>query len=230
VYFDQEGRANLGHVLRVIKKTLRKRPELRGTKLVIFTAIGEGPALAYSLLGEFDPRIIAVTFPPDFSVKRGNRVFKPEIAPRLRAFFAGVNITVLTGRLPFDEIEGAVVHNEQVKLIREVLGLWGGSFSLIVQAVLQACDRGEVEQGEMVIGMAGDSAALITASSTTKFLSKEGGFAINEVLCKPRRLTVSRPHPPQTTLQIGRLFSEQPAQDGVGNQGRELAPKREGDT
>ena len=69
VYFESEGRQNLDEVLRIIKKTLNKRQELRSRKLVIFTAEGQGPAMAYNKLREFKPRMIAVTFPVHFSVK-----------------------------------------------------------------------------------------------------------------------------------------------------------------
>lgn len=227
VYFEREGRANLGRVLRVIKRTLRRRPELRAAKLVIFTAVGEGPALAYSLLGEYEPSIVAVTFPPNFSVKRGDGVFQPRIAPKIQKFFAGVNIRVITGRLPFDEFEGMPAHNEQVRLIREVLTLWGGSFPLIVQAVLQACDWGEVTQGETVIGMAGDSAAIVTASTTDRFLSKQGGLVVNEILCKPRRLTISRSLPPQAALEASRLFAELGTPNEETSEGKSLSPSGE---
>lgn len=209
VYFEREGRENLAAVLKLLRRTLRKRPDLRGAKIVVFTAVGEGPVLAYSLLAEFDPKIIAVTFPPNFSVEHGDRTFQPRIESKLRNFFQGVDIKVLTGRLPFDKMEGVPSHNGCVGLIRDVLTLFGGGFSLIVQAVLQACDSGEVAPGEMVIGMAGDSAAVVTAATTERFLAREGGLVINEVLCKPRHLTVSRTKPP-ITRETGELFLDAP--------------------
>lgn len=164
-------------------------------KMVIFTARGEGPALAYTQLhdlDDYDPQIIAVTFGPGFSVRRGEERYHPEIPQKLRVLFASVGIKIVTSRLPFDLIEGATAHNEQVKLIRDVLTLFGGAFSLSVQAVLQACDHGELEIGEKVISMTGDSAAIITACTTEKFLSKGCGLAIDEILCKARNLTISR--------------------------------------
>jgi hypothetical protein len=52
VYFDSEGRQNLEEVLRVVKKALNKREELRSTKLVIFTAEGQGPAIGLAPIFE----------------------------------------------------------------------------------------------------------------------------------------------------------------------------------
>src|SRR5690349_18550520 len=111
-YFDREGRENLPHVLRVVKRALKKRPELRLLQHVIFTATGDGPSLAYGQLHEYDPRIIAVTFPPDFHVRRGEEgaVFFPRVEHKLQLFFNGVGIKTITGRLPFDNIENVPSH------------------------------------------------------------------------------------------------------------------------
>lgn len=192
IYFEQEGRENLPQVLRSVRRALRKRPELREMKLVIFTATGEGPALAYGQMHEFNPQIIAVTFPPEFFVIRGSEHFHPRISEKLNGFFRGVGIRVLTSRLPFDFMEGLDAHNDQMRLIKNLLSIFGGGFALIVQAVLSACDHGEVQQGKKVIAISGDTAAIITACNSQKFLSKTDGLVINEILCKPRNLTITR--------------------------------------
>lgn len=194
----------------MVKRAFSKRPDLRNCKVVVFTAIGEGPALAYNLLQEYDPKIIAVTMPPDFSVQRGEDRFFPRIPDKLKAFFSGVGIVVVTGRLPFDTIDGCDAHNEQMSLVRNALSLFGGGFAFCVQAVLQACDHGVVEQGEKVVAVAGDSAAVITASMTKNFLSRESGLAINELLCKARNLTIARGHPAAAVEETRNLFEQNP--------------------
>jgi hypothetical protein len=191
-YFDREGRENLPQVLKIVRRAFNKRPDLRALKLIVFTATGDGPALAYAQLHEYEPQIIAVTFPPDFSVMRGTERIYPQISPKLHRFFDGVGVKIITGRRPFDAIEGVPAHNEQMQLIRDVLTLFGGSVSLCIQAVLSACDSGEIAIGEKVVGITGDLAAVITASTTKKFLAKEAGMVVNEILCKPRNLTLSR--------------------------------------
>jgi hypothetical protein len=211
LYFEEEGRKNLPQVLRVVKRSFSKRADLRACKIVVFTAIGEGPALAYNLLQQYDPKIIAVTLPPDFSVQRGKERLFPRIPDKLKAFFSGVGVTVITGRLPFDPIEGCEAHNEQMVLVRNVISIFGGGFALCVQAVLQACDHGVIEPGEKVISVAGDSAGVFTASMTKNFLSRDSGLAINEVLCKARNFTIARGHPAAAVEQTRNLFEQNPA-------------------
>jgi hypothetical protein len=121
VYFEGEGRDNLVQVLRIIQRRMRKDPTLRTLKVVIFTAFGEGPARAHSMLQEFDPHIIA--FPRTFTVKNGEQTFTPQIQPKLKKFFDGVGIKVLGGRLPFDEIKGFDAHNREMRQIRDVFSV-----------------------------------------------------------------------------------------------------------
>ncbi len=208
LYFEHEGRENLPQVLRTVRRAVNRRPELRTLKYVIFTSTGEGPALAYSQLHEYDPRIIAVTFPPDFSVMRGQTRVSPRISEKLCAFFQGINIEVITDRLPFDRIDGMQAHNEQMQVVADVLAVFGGGFALGIQAVLSACDHGEIAIGEKVIALTGDTAAIITASNTRKFLSKDGGLVINEILCKPRNLTISRSPKPKIVDVPSTKFDE----------------------
>lgn len=191
-YFEDEGRGNLVEVVKVLKRLLRKRADLRTKKFVFFTAFGEGPALAYNHFQEFDVSIIAVTFPRSFTFKSSGKEVHPEIQPKVRAFFDGVGIKVLSGRLPFDSIEGADSLNRDAKLIKDVLTTICGSFPLCIQSVLQACDMGAIDPGEEVVGVTGDCAAVITASTTDTFLSRENGLVINEILCKPRNLNLAR--------------------------------------
>ncbi len=211
-YFETEGKHNLALVIDTLRVALRKREGLRSRKLIFFSAEGQGPALAYNRLREFHPDIIAVTFPPGFTVKikneEGADLEKPvAISEELTGFFRGVGIRVLTGRLPFDEIASADHIDRGRELIKDVLSLFGGGFSLCIQAVLQACDMGAVEIGEQVIAVSGDCAALVTASTTEKFLSPREGLAINEILCKPRNLSLTRKPPAKKVERVsGELF------------------------
>ena len=207
-YFEREGRENWPQVLRLVKRTFLRRLDLRSCKVVIYTAIGEGPAAAYNLLQEWDPKIIAVTLPPDFSVVRDGQKVSPRIPAKAMAFFDGVQIPVIRARLPFDKIEGATAHNDQMTLITRMLSLFGGGFTYCVQAVLQACDHGLVEIGEKVIAITGDCAAVVTASTSTKFLTRDEGLAINEIICKPRNLTIARNAPAAAVEQARSLFDQ----------------------
>lgn len=196
-HFDSEGRENLPQVIKALKNYLRAFVTSginMPAKMVFFTALGEGPMLAYNDLAGLGIKIIAVTFPPSYTVKRGDNIYKPEIPDMVRKFFKGVEIPIVTSRLPFDHISGAISHNQEMSLIRDTLSLFGGSIPLAIQCVLQAADCGLVDSGEQVIAVTGDTALLVTASTTQNFLSKECGLMVNEVICKPRSFTRTRPH------------------------------------
>jgi hypothetical protein len=197
-YFDFEGRNNLSDVIRSIKGYL-KSPEPDKPHWVIFlTARGEGPILAYRELIEFDVRIAAVTFSSTLTFKAADgQVHKPEIPEKVLKFFSGVEIPVITNRLPFDLINGADAHNREMQLLARAFGIFGGSVSLAIQAVLQACDAGIIQPGERVIAAAGDCALIVTASGSATFLNKENGLMINEIICKPR----TRKRPEAKTIE-----------------------------
>jgi hypothetical protein len=168
------------------------------TKIVFFTLKGEGPMLAYNQLSGLEVTIIAVTFPATFTVVlKDQTTFTPEIPEKVRKFFAGVEIPVVRGRLPFDEITGADSHNKEMALIKSTLAMFGGSIPLAIQAVLQATDSGLIPIGEEVITVTSDTALLVTASTTKDFLSPACGLIVKEVICKPRNFTITRPKPPE---------------------------------
>jgi uncharacterized cupredoxin-like copper-binding protein len=96
-----------------------------------------------------------------------------------------------------------------MKLVVDLLSLLGGSFAQGVQAVLQACDHGLVEIGEKVIMVTGDSAALVTASTTAKFLTRDEGLSIHEIICKPRNFTIARGKPAVAVEQARDLFDQE---------------------
>lgn len=188
-YFDREGRRNLDAVLRVVKRVLNKRTELQSCKIVIFTLEGQGPAMAYDRLRKFDPRIIAVTFPRTYRIKLPNgEEHAPDVSPNLLKFFRGVEIEVLVpATLPFEPIDGLEAHNQQMKLVKQTISLFGGGFTLCMEAVLHACDSGLINAGEDVIAFSGDTAGLFRASTTRQFLSRFNGFAVQEIFCMPKK-------------------------------------------
>ena len=183
-YFETEGRDNLEEVLKILKKALRTRENLRDLKVVVFTSEGRGPALAYNQLSDHQPpKMIAVTFPRGFSVKRPNGEFYcPQIAENVLKFFRGVEIEVVVPpRLPFDLIDGMDGHNQQMQLVRKTMAMFGTGFELCFQALLCACDAGQVEEGEQVIVFSGDTAGLFVASSTRHFLDPQRGAYLQEI-------------------------------------------------
>jgi len=197
--FDCEGRENLPSVVKNVKNYMRgliTNGIPYPTKIVFFTLKGEGPMLAYNQLSGLEVTIIAVTFPSTYSVAlKDGGTYTPEIPDKVKKFFAGVEIPIVRARLPFDEITGAEFHNKEMALIKGALSIFGGSIPLAIQAVLQATDSGLIPSGEEVIAVTSDTALLVTASTTRDFLSQSCGVIVNEIICKPRNFTISRPKP-----------------------------------
>ena len=206
--FDREGRENLTSVLKNVKNYMRALITSGLTypaKIVIFTLKGEGPMLAYNQLSGLDLTIIAVTFPSTYSVELDTGgTYTPEIPEKVVKFFKGVEIPIVRTRLPFDDITGAESHNQEMAILRKALGVFGGSIPLAIQAVLQATDADLIRPGEEVIAITSDTALLVTASTTRDFLSQSCGLIVNEIICKPRNFTITRPKPkpPPEVLQM----------------------------
>jgi hypothetical protein len=202
-YFESEGRENLSTVIKCVKAFLRTSDTqriLRPKKIVFLTVQGEGPMLAYNQLQSEELQIIAVTFPIGAAeLNEDGKLYRPQVSAKVRDFFNGVRIPIITSRLPFEEILGAEAHNREMKILRDALGLFGSSMALAIQAVLQATDAGHVEMGEQVIAATGDTAILVTATTTRNLLRQDHlGFSVNEIICKPRMFTISRKLPKPT--------------------------------
>jgi hypothetical protein len=190
-YFFHEGKENLEECLRISYETAVRR---NVKTIVMFTGIGEGPKLA---LEKFRPqecysdiKIIAVTFP------YGQKFvgYEPEatqISPEHRLLFKNNNVPIVRAHLPFNPIHahlpGHGVPGQDLTLIGNALNIFCGSMSLCVQAALMACDASEVELGEHVIALTSDTAILVRAAPTERFLAD---FIVREILCKPMSLTI----------------------------------------
>jgi hypothetical protein len=194
-YFATEGRTNLTECLRL---SLAAAREHGLSKLVIFTAQGEGVQLAIEERSSNSDlphiNLIAVTFPNGKLFKGPNNT--PEARPipedRLSSFEAA-GVKLVRARLPFDPIranyEGHGVLGQDFSLIGNALTIFGGSMSLCVQATLMACDAGAVEPGEHVIAMSSDTSILLRAAPTERFLTD---MVVREIICKPLFLGIAR--------------------------------------
>jgi hypothetical protein len=162
------------------------------------TGLGEGPLLATRIFKEDRPHIIAVTLPPYFRTSDG---CIQGIAEEVSAYLRAMKVDIITSRLPFDGM-GAGSFDQEMNVIKSVLSRVGRSFPLCVQAVLQACDHGLIAEGEDVIGITGDTAAVITASTTANFLSPQSQFYVREFICKPRRRNEGAPEVGKTKILL----------------------------
>ncbi|MGD0570386.1 MAG: hypothetical protein ABSA78_18440 [Candidatus Sulfotelmatobacter sp.] len=187
-YFLQEGRENLSECLRTaFRAALKHNIE----KIIIFTAQGVGVTLAldeFCSKPEFSRiKLVAVTFPvgQPFTDADG-KPLTIDIGEELKERFRKNAIPIVRAHMPFDPIapqysdRGILAHD--LSLVESALNAFGGSMSLCIQAVMIACDAGEVGWGEHVIALTSDTAILAQAAPTRQMLRD---LAVREILCKP---------------------------------------------
>jgi hypothetical protein len=195
VYFLQEGRENLRECLTV---SFQAALQQNITKIVIFTARGEGVRLAlehFCTIPEYRHiRIIAVTFPAGIHfTDKDKKTIDVQIADVDLAFFQANNVPVVRAHLPFDPIapfyKGRGDLGQDLGAVAQVLNMFCGSMSLCVQAIAMACDAGYVGLGEHVISVTSDTAILAQGTCTHRMI---GEMVIREILCKPVVMSIVR--------------------------------------
>jgi hypothetical protein len=213
VYFLQEGHDNLRDCLKVAFQSAKQQNVF---KIIIFTARGEGVRAALESFGSQEEysriKIVAVSFPngKNFTDK-DNKPIQVKWADEDIKFLRERNVPIVRAHLPFDPITPFYKSNgmlgQDLSLVSEALGIFGGSMGLCVQAITMACDAGEVEIGEHVIALTSDTAILAQASNTDGML---GHLIVREVLCKAAVLTVTRRE--QSEKMSGQLSLEMDAE------------------
>jgi len=186
-YFWQEGRSNLHECLR-IAFAAAKEHEI--TKIVIFTAVGEGVRVAHQDFISQEQyehiQLVAVTFPhghphPDDLSKDDEKWMSARSIPLIRA------------HLPFDPIRAQYrahgILGQDFGLLGNVVNIFGGGMSLAIQAVLMACDAGQVNKGEHVISLCSDTAILVRSAPTSDLLTD---FIVREIFCKAVFMDISK--------------------------------------
>jgi hypothetical protein len=224
-YFLQEGRENLQECLRA---AFGAAVNHNIQKILIFTAEGLGVSMA---LDEFcsqpefsEIKLIAVTFPvgQPFTDAEKNPLLI-DITQERRERFRERDIPIIRAHMPFDPILPPHRHRgvlgQDLSLVASAFNVFGGSMSLCVQAVVMACDAGEVARSEHVIALTSDTAILAQAAPTRYMLTE---FAVREILCKPAIYTIGRKETPDPMFQL-----DAPAKDKV-LEGEILPPEENG--
>lgn len=187
-YFPSEGRRHRLATFRACKGRLRAGDV---KKLIIFSLDGTSVFEALKTLGSLKTKIIAASFPPelvpslDDPAKQTQAGITGETYTRLQRR----GVTIVQGTMPLREVLIPDTRDVKYEAIRRTLWLVSGGMELCVEAVLMACDAGHVDSGEIVMACAADTAIVARASRTPALLS---AFEVQEVICKPRRLTVVR--------------------------------------
>jgi uncharacterized protein len=193
-YFSAEGRENLRSCLRVSFEAAVRHSLQR---IVIFTGVGEGVRIAleeFTNQTEFSHiKLVGVTFPHGQEFSKDGQRFEHKIPIEMFDMLRNNSVPLVRAHLPFDPIsaqfQGHGVLGQDFSLIGNALSIFGGGMSLCVQAVLMACDAGEVALGEHTIVMTSDTALLVRAAPTARLLTD---FIVREILCKPVFLTIGK--------------------------------------
>jgi hypothetical protein len=193
-YFAEEGKRNLGECLRLSFETL---VQFGLEKLVIFTGVGEGIQQAldeYLSQPAYEHlKVVGVTFAQGFEVKQNGEATAHTFPAELRSSFLQKGIPIVRAHLPFDPISMQYQQHgvlaQDLGIVGNALNIFCGSMSLCVQALLMACDAGEVEIGEHVVVMTSDTALIARAAPTSRLLTD---LIVRQIICKPAFLTVAK--------------------------------------
>lgn len=196
-YFEEEGRSNYGDVLRIVHD---RAEEDDVDAMVVFAATTNGVRRALESLADLESKPLTIaTF-------RHEALAYSETDEGLASTPIGISLaeeealreegkfSLVRAALPLSN-EILVLRYGDPKLsgIREALKMFSGSMTLVVQAILVACDAGCLSQGQRVVAFSGDTAVLATAAHSDTLFFPDIGIEIHEILCKPARLTVTRP-------------------------------------
>jgi hypothetical protein len=198
IYVDSEGRPSMEACIRASFEFCRDHGI---GKVVLFTSTGDGAMFAvdnfltredFSLI-----QMVAVTPPAGKPYRltpddNKSALVSSGVQPARKDFLRDMGVPVISAHMPFKVTTGASppVWNESA----EAFGVLGGGFSLCVQAVLMACDAGEVEMGERVVAASADTSIVAIASRTELFLAPHHGLLVEHIVCRPRRFNISKRH------------------------------------
>jgi len=223
-YFAREGRENLSECLRLSFETLN---QYGLKKLVIFTGIGDGiqegisDYLSQPLYASVN--IVGVTFAQGFEVRQDGKQTAHVFPMDRRTAFSEIGIPIVRAHLPFDSISTQYQHQhgvlaQDMGIVGNALNIFCGSMSLCIQAVLMACDAGEIEIGEHVVVMTSDTALIVRAAPTARLLTD---LIVRQIICKPAFLTVAKAEKLQAPEEVE---ADAFVIDGVAEEPKQLEP------
>ena len=192
VYFSGEGQENLSDCLELSFKTAL---QYGLDRIVIFTGRGDGIQQAideYTSQPNYSHiRLVGVTFAQGFGAKSSKQANDYAFPPERKRSFAELDIPIVRAHLPFNPIslqdQAGGVLAQDLSIVGNAFNIFCGSMSLCIQAVLMACDAGEILTGEHVVVMTSDTSLIVRAAPTSRLLTD---LIVRQVICKPAFLTI----------------------------------------
>lgn len=197
-YFDSEGRDHMRECLRLSFEWCVLNEV---TTVVVFTGTGEGP---YFAAKELMPqprynsiRVVAVSPPAGRPYRAdpsnpASPLVRAGISPSMRDELRAFGVPVVSAHLPFKEIHDGHARTSEWSRVAQSYGALGGGFALCIQAMLMACDAGEIDPGARVVSCSADTAIAALVSRTEMFLSPAEGLLVEHIICRPSRYTISK--------------------------------------
>lgn len=199
-YFDGEGRA---HMEMCIERAFEYLRSTGIRSVVMFTGSGEGPlyALQNFLCQEeyASIKVVAVTPPArreylaDLKDPQKGTVKAGILNEARKVILRNGNIPIISANLPFKPLQTPQPHYSPWNIVSEAFGILGGGVALCIQAILIACDAGEIDIGERVVALTADTAIVAWASRTETFLSPQSGLLLEHFICRPKTYPLSKP-------------------------------------
>lgn len=190
-YFNQEGAQNTDSTIDLV---LERQKMLNINKILVFTKDGD-TALKLRKKNK-DLNVIAVSFPSKQEIyipdeDNGTKKVEPATSrEEVQQILAKNNIQLVLGTMPFNEIVIPGIKETKKQIIYHTLSLISGGLNLCIQAVCMATDNGKVSPQEKVIAMSADTAIVATASNTYWLFHPTKGLEVNELICKPKHLSI----------------------------------------
>lgn len=193
-YYHSEGKVNLPKTIELV---VDRAKENGINHIIVFTADGEGAFSLKEALGNAEINIYAATFPYKqvFHAKNSDgekiNVIPGTSSQEVREKLNQLGIKLVQGVMPLQDIIIPNAKDVKNETIHYTLSLVSGGLRLCIQAILMAVDGGYIEPGETVIAMSADTAIVARSSLSTWLFHPMEGLEINEIICKPSRLTIT---------------------------------------
>lgn len=198
---ENEGRANLPETIRLVARFAQ---DFDVRKVIVFAAHGEGVLQLREML-ERERTIVAVTFPAGLTASpEGKQIFIGMPSAEDRRLLGEAGVAIIQGIMPFRAI--GEVDSISLRTLKRALDLFGGSLELCVQAVLMACDAGQLYEGERCIVMTSDTGLVVRAGNAFRFMRDQSAFSVEHIICKPLHYQITRksayPPPPPSMESV----------------------------
>ncbi|MCX7021952.1 MAG: hypothetical protein NTW26_06735 [bacterium] len=183
LYYDNEGQDNIKSTMSLVADVIVDR----GCQAVIFSIKGDGPKLIVDKYPKLKEKIIIVSYPS--GMKEGeNDENRTDELKKLK----DDGFRVVISNPAFRDIYIPEGIDIKKRAIIETLRLFSTGMILCVEAILLARDANELVDNEIVVSACSDTAIIATAVRTELLFYPSIGMEIQEIICKPRVLNISR--------------------------------------